>query len=189
MYGSTEFLYKSSVSTLVQQVNTTITRLKSPDSSEQISEIFFLSLIRSASKTFKLSKPATCELLSRLFEEPMAAVNLTQKLSGVLSAACSAVIWARSVNIFYEKNRNDVNLENACARAPTAGERGQKKKEEFATSLDSYTGVGSDVFNEQVLISFFLCSILPTTAATLAVQVLWLSPTDHINFSVVRRNA
>lgn len=108
-------------------------------------------------------------------------------LSGVVSAIRSGRTWPAITNVLIGRYSNEVVLGDAYALVTTVWKRNDETKDELGTSLESYPGVCSGVFNEQLLSDYFLRGCLPTIVKVVGVQVHRLPPRDSVSFSVVGR--
>lgn len=119
-YDNTELLYRGWVSKVVQKVRSISPRLRNFDVSEPIALLSFLRVIRSAFDALKLIEGASCCLISLFLIEPAITVYLTFTLSGVVSAVCTTVTWARIVNTLTGRYLIDGVLGDAYARVTIA---------------------------------------------------------------------
>lgn len=101
----------------------------------------------------------------------------------------SEISCLRIVNVLIGKYLTELGLVNMYNKIPSAWHRPQKTKEEFDIRFESYTRACSSVFNEHLLVSYFLCDLLPMTAAVVAARVQWFPRRDRVNFSFVWRLA
>lgn len=97
--------------------------------------------------------------------------------------------WPPIVNVLIERYLNNLIPGNPYNTVATAWHRSQKTEQEFATQLEAYAGVCSNIFSKHLPVSHFLRGLQPTTAVVVAEQLHQVPPRDRVNFSMLRRLA
>lgn len=83
----------------------------------------------------------------------------------------SEISCPRMVNVLIGKYLSELVLVNMFNNAPSAWHQPQEIKEEFNIRFESFTGACSKIFDENLLVSYFLQKLLPMTAAVADARV------------------
>lgn len=148
-----------------------IPRLDNFDGSNPIALLSFLHLIRLAVNALCPSEGAACTIVSWFLDEPAVTVYSAYELSGVCSTIRGMVMCPKVVNVLLERYLDDAVLSESHHRVTFARQRENETEKKFATHIESYAGDYSGVFDEHLVINYFLRGLLPTSAAVVAATV------------------
>ena len=184
-------VYKGSASKIVTRMRSLMPRLTNFDGRTPIALLRFLRDIRQAFDGVRLSEGAAVRTISWFLEGDALQSYSSRAFSGIRRTIDTNVTWSYVINTLIERYLSDDILSDAFTKVTTAVQNVDKNEDEnaFLTRIERYADDCCGVFDDYLLVSYFLRGLSGAIRPTVSYRVHKLTATRRSNLNVVRRLA
>ena len=174
---------------IVQRMRALLPQLKTFDGKEPIALLTFLSHLRRALDGVQLTEGAAVRIISWFLEGDALQTYASCAFTGVRRAYDTMVTWPRVVNALLERYLTDDILGDALNRITSAMQKDEETETAFMRRIETYADECCGVFDEFLVVNYFLRGLRPVIRPTVTQKVHELPSTRRTNLNVVRRIA